>query len=104
MGSLTPGQLLCFREERVLEALLGGTPVYLYTPGLPGRGGKNRALQARFTAAQRELKAWGVVFLDGPAHRRLVSAEEARRLKSQGRSPAPGAVLTPLAREILEQP
>ena len=53
MGSLTPGQLLCFREERVLEALLGGTPVYLYTPGLPGRGGKNRALQARFTAAQR---------------------------------------------------
>ena len=104
MGSLTPGQLLCFREERVLEALLGGTPVYLYTPGLPGKQGKNRALQARLTAAQRELKAWGVVFLDGPAHRRLVSAEEARRLKAQGRPPTPGAVRTPLAREILEQP
>lgn len=104
MGSLTPGQLLCFREERVLEALLGGIPVYLYTPGLPGKQGKNRTLQARLTAAQRELKAWGVVFLDGPAHRRLVSAEEARRLKAQGRPPAPGAVLTPLAREILEQP
>ena len=26
MGSLTPGQLLCFREERVLEALLGALP------------------------------------------------------------------------------
>lgn len=103
MGSLTPGQLLCFREERVLEALLGALRVPVH-PGPAGKQGKNRALQARLTAAQRELKAWGVVFLDGPAHRRLVSAEEARRLKAQGRPPTPGAVLTPLAREILEQP
>ena len=56
------------------------------------------------TSSQRELKSWGVVFLSGPDRRRLVSAEEARRLKAQGRTPAPGAVLTPLAREILEQP
>lgn len=40
IGSLTPGQLLYFRDERVLEALLEGVPVYLYTPGLPGRRGK----------------------------------------------------------------
>ena len=104
IGSLTPGQLLYFRDERVLEALLEGVPVYLYTPGLPGRQGKNRALQARLNAAQRELKAWGVVFWDGPTHRRLISAGEARRLKEQGKKPPAGAVLTPLAREILEQP
>lgn len=104
IGSLTPGQLLYFRDERVLEALLEGVPVYLYPPGLPGKRGKNRALQARLNAAQRELKAWGVVFWDGPAHRRLVSAGEARRLKEQGKRPPAGAVLTPLAREILEQP
>ena len=30
--------------------------------------------------------------------------EEARRLKEQGKKPPAGAVLTPLAREILEQP
>lgn len=102
IGSLTPGQLLFFRDDRVLAALLEGIPVYLYTPGLPA--GKNRTLQARLSAAQRELKSWGVVFLSGPDRRRLVSAEEARRLKAQGRTPAPGAVLTPLAREILEQP
>ena len=71
IGSLTPGQLLYFRDERVLEAL---------------------------------LEAWGVVFWDGPTHRRLISAGEARRLKEQGKKPPAGAVLTPLAREILEQP
>ena len=35
IGSLTLGQLLCFRDERVLSALAQGLPVYLYTPGLP---------------------------------------------------------------------
>ncbi len=62
IGSLTPGQLLYFRDERVLEALLEGVPVYLYTLGPARQAGKNRALQARLNAAQRELKAWGVVF------------------------------------------
>ena len=35
IGSLELGQLLRFREERVLAALAEGKPVYLYTPGLP---------------------------------------------------------------------
>lgn len=104
IGSLKTGQLLCFRDERVLEALLQGIPVYLYVPGLPGReAGKNRALLARMAAAQRELKSWGVIFTDGGARRRFVSAEEARRLRDQGAPPPPGAVLSPLAREILEE-
>ncbi|MBQ3503603.1 MAG: hypothetical protein IJA75_02720 [Oscillospiraceae bacterium] len=100
IGSLTVGQLLRFREERVLEALAQGRSVYLYVPGLP-EAPKNRALAASLAAAQRELKNWGVLFTDG-GRKRLVTAEEARVLRSQGLRPGPGAVLTPLAKEIME--
>ena len=99
IGSLTIGELLRFREERVLAALGEGKTVYLYTPGLPQV--KNRALAAALASAQRELKSWGVIFTDG-GRRRLVTAEEARQLRRMGRLPGPGAVLTPLAKEILE--
>lgn len=99
MGSLELGQLLRFREERVLAALAQGKPVYLYTPGLPPV--KNRALAGSLASAQRELKNWGVLFTDG-GRKRLVTAEEARVLRQAGRRPAPGAVLTPLAKEIME--
>lgn len=100
IGSLTLGQLLRFSQPQVLEALASGMPVYLYTPGLP-QAPKNRALSASLTAAQRELKNWGVLFTDG-SRRHLVTAEEARILRRSGQSPGPGAVLTPLAREILQ--
>lgn len=100
IGSLTLSQLLRFREEAVLEALAEGKPVYLYTPGLPGAP-KNRALAGSLTAAQRELKNWGVLFTDG-GRKKLVTAEEARLLRAAGRTPSPGAVLTPLAKEIME--
>lgn len=100
IGSLTLGELLRFREERVLEALAQGKTVYLYTPGLP-QSDKNRALSGSLAAAQRELKNWGVLFTDG-GRKRLVTAEEARLLKAQGKRPGAGAVLTPLAKEILE--
>lgn len=63
IGSLSLGSLLRFREEAVLEALAQGKSVYLYTPGLP-ESPKNRALAASLTAAQRELKNWGVLFTD----------------------------------------
>ena len=99
IGSLTIGELLRFREERVLAALGEGKAVYLYTPGLPRV--KNRAMGAALASAQRELKSWGVVFTDG-GRRRLVTAEEARLLRRTGSLPGPGAVLTPLAKEILE--
>ena len=100
IGSLTLSQLLRFREEPVLQALAEGKPVYLYTPGLP-EAPRNRALAGSLTAAQRELKNWGVLFTDG-GRKRLITAEEARILRSSGQQPAPGAVLTPLAREIME--
>ena len=100
LGSLSLGQLLRFREERVLEALAEGKPVYLYTPGLP-EAPKNRALAGSLTAAQRELKNWGILFTDG-GRKRLITAEEARAMKRRGQRPGPGAVMTPLAKEILE--
>lgn len=100
IGSLRLSELLRFREERVLEALAEGKPVYLYTPGLPEIP-KNRALSGSLTAAQRELKNWGVLFTDG-GRKKLITAEEARILRSSGALPSPGAVLTPLAKEILE--
>lgn len=100
IGSLTLGQLLCFREERVLSALAEGMPVYLYSPGLP-ESPKNRTLSAALATARRELKNRGVLFTDG-GHKRLITAQEAKQLRLSGRSPAPGAVLTPLAKEILE--
>ena len=100
IGSLSLSQLLRFREEAVLEALAEGKPGYLYTPGLP-EAPKNRALAGSLTAAQRELKNWGILFTDG-GRKKLITAEEARILRAAGRSPAPGAVLTPLAKEIME--
>lgn len=100
IGSLSLGDLLHFRQEQVLLALSQGKTVYLYTPGLP-EAEKNRALSASMAAARRELKNWGVLFTDG-MQKRLITAEEARLLKRQGKYPGPGAVLTPLAKEILE--
>ena len=99
IGSLTLSQLLRFDDERVLEALAEGKSVYLYTPGLP-EAPKNRALAGSLTAAQRELKNWGVLFTDG-GRKKLITAEEARILRNTGRQPSSGAVLTPLAKEIL---
>ena len=100
IGSLTLGELLRFREERVLQALSQGKSVYLYTPGLPQRD-QNRALSGSLTAARRDLKNWGVLFTDG-GRKRLITAEEARTMKAQGRHPTASSVLTPLAKEILE--
>lgn len=100
MGSLTLSQLLRFREEPVLNALAEGKQVYLYTPGLP-EAPKNRALAGSLAASQRELKNWGVLFTDG-GRKKLITAQEARILVASGQPLSPGAVLTPLAKEIME--
>ena len=100
IGSLTLGQLLCFQDEGVFEALDSGKPVILYVPGLP-EAPKNRALAASIASKRRELKNWGVLFVDG-TQKRLVTATEAEAMRQSGKRPGPGAVLTPLARESLE--
>ena len=100
IGSITIGELLRFDNEAVLTLLASGKPVLLYTPGLPEIP-HNRALAASLASARRELKNWGVVFTDG-CRKSLITAEEAKILRSQGIAPPPSARLTPLAREILE--
>lgn len=101
IGSLTLGQLLQFTNEAALEALAAGKPVSVYTPGLP-EAPKNRALAAALASAKRQLKSWGVLFVDG-SQKKLVTAQEARALRAAGKRPEPGAVLTPLAKEIMEE-
>lgn len=101
IGSLPMSQALRLTDDRILQALAEGKPVVLYTPGLPAAPG-NRGLSAALAASRREMKAWGIVFTDG-AQRKLITAQEARSLKAAGKYPGAGAVLTPLAREILEQ-
>ena len=100
IGSLTLGEALCFGNEEVLQALADGKPVICYAPGFP-QSPKNRALGAALASARRNLKNWGIVFTDG-AQKRLITAEEARALVAAGKRPPPGAVLTPLAKEILQ--
>ena len=100
IGSMKLSEILFFQNEQVLQALAEGKQVLLYTPGLP-KIPKNRGLSAALASRQRELKAWGILFTDG-VRKQLITGEEARRLKQQGRRPEPGARMTPLAREILE--
>lgn len=100
IGSLTLGQALRFCEERTLRALAEGKPVVLYTPGLP-EAPKNRALAAALASSRREMKSWGILFTDG-CQKRLITAQEARAMRASGITAGPGAVLTPLAKEILE--
>ena len=100
IGSLTLSQALRFADDAVLQALAEGKPVVLYTPGLP-QSPKNRALAASLASGYREMKSWGIVFTDG-GQKKLITAQEARQLRLSGQKPAPGAVLTPLAKEILE--
>ena len=100
IGSLTLSQALRFSEETVLQALAEGKPVVLYTPGFP-ESPKNRALAAALASSRRELKNWGILFTDG-CQKKLITAQEAKAMRQAGKLPGPGAVLTPLAKEILE--
>ena len=101
IGSLSLGELLRFDNAQALDALAEGKSVILYTPGLPVAP-SNRALSASLASARRELKNWGVIFSDG-AKKQLITAQEARTMLSAGQRPAPGARLTPLAKEIFEK-
>jgi len=104
-GSLEPAELLAV-PAALLDGLLRGLPVYLWEPGLRHRAfaaTANRALWARLQGAERELRRLGVRFYGAPGTKRLVTAEQARALRENAQPPPPGAVLTPLAREILEK-
>ena len=101
IGSLTLSQALYFNNELALTFLAEGKPVICYAPGFP-QAPKNRALGAALASSRRNLKNWGIVFTDG-GQKRLITAQEARALLQAGKQPPPGAVLTPLAKEIMEK-
>ena len=100
IGSLTISETLRFSNEEALAALAEGKPVILYAPGLP-EVTRNRPLAASLAAQKREMKNWGIRFTDG-GQKRLITAQEARAMRLAGHRPGAGAVLTPLAKEILE--
>ena len=99
IGSLTLGQALLFANEQALLALAEGKQVVCYEPGFPVSPG-NRALATALASAKRHMKNLGIVFTDG-GQKKLITAEQAKHMKLTGVKPAPGAVLTPLAKEIL---
>ena len=100
IGSLTLGQALIFANEQALLALAEGKQVICYEPGFPTAPG-SRALSTALASAKRNMKNLGIVFTDGQ-QKRLITAEAALEMKRKGQRPAPGSVLTPLAKEILE--
>lgn len=100
IGSLTLGQALHFTNELALSFLAEGKPVICYAPGFP-QAAKNRALGVALASSRRNFKNWGIVFTDG-GQKRLITAQEARVLRQAGKQPAPGSVLTPMAKDILE--
>ena len=100
VGSLELAQALGAYPEQMLRALAQGMAVVCYEPGFP-KAQRNRAMAASLASRRRELKSWGVQFITGQ-EKKLVTAEDARRLLEQGKRPAAGAVLTPLAKEILD--
>ena len=101
IGSLTLGQALVFANEEALQFLAEGKSVICYAPGFP-QSPKNRALGAALASSRRNMKNLGIVFTDG-AQKRLITAEAALEMKRKGQRPAPGSVLTPLAKEIFEE-
>ncbi len=102
LGSMSAYELLHFPEERVLNALLEGKPVYYWEAGQDWRKhshSSNRALWSRLLSAQRQMQQLGVKPL-GSSSQKLLTAQEVRRRLRQG-LPVEGR-LTPLARDILE--
>ena len=100
IGSLTLGQALIFANEQALLALAEGKRVICYEPGFPTAPG-SRPLSTALASAKRNMKNLGIVFTDGQ-QKRLITAEAALEMKRKGQRPAPGSVLTPLAKEVLE--
>jgi hypothetical protein len=100
IGALTLGQALFFANEQALLALAEGKQVVCYEPGFPVAPG-SRPLSTALATAKRNMKNLGIVFTDGN-QKRLITAEVALEMKRKGLRPAPGSVLTPLAKEILQ--
>lgn len=102
LGSMDAFSLLEFPDQRSLQALLEGKPVYVYEPGELWRQYQKtapRELYALLLEARRRLLRLGVRPLR-TGNSGLITAAELRRRQREG-LPICGR-LTPLARDILE--
>lgn len=100
LGLLSPGELLQMPTDSVCQALLEEKPVYLW-PQQPYRQAKTARLLCReLAAAEQHLKQLGVRPMAQQG--RLITAQDAQRLRRMGKEPPPGCRMTPLAREIME--
>ena len=102
ISQLTPGQLLYFRQDTVLQALMEGKPVFLLAEGIPSWGAACPAvLAAKLRSSLRQLQELGVQILsDRPV---LVDVHLARQLRSAGKALPENALLTPLAKALWEE-
>lgn len=106
IGSLSLCELLSFSNNVILESLLNGIPVYITESALPSyrfRQSQNRPLLAKIQAAERQLRQLGVRSLPNSSQRRVITAQQARDMLAGGILPPKNAVLTPLAKDILEE-
>ena len=105
IGSLNAAQLLHFAQPQVLDALLAGIPVYLNEDGLSYRHYRataNRLLWSKLTEQEKQLRQMGVIPLQNAQLRRVITAGAARELRRRSQKPPASAVITPLARDMLE--
>ncbi len=101
IGSLSSGELLHFSNAAVLDALLVGKPVYLWVGGLPQyRATKNTHLLSKLITAENQLKQLGIRFYGGSS-KPLVTATTAKILANSRQPLPPGAIITPMAQDIL---
>jgi len=101
--SLSPAQLLKMPTDEVCRALLEGKPVYLMEEGLEHRKynkDRARALQAMLMAKERELRSLGVKLWGQDRGKKLLTARDVQNLRLADLPK--NAVLTPLARDLLE--
>lgn len=106
IGSLEVCELLAFSNNVILESLLNGIPVYIAEAALPSyrfRQSQNRPLLAKIQAAERQLRQLGVRSLPSASQRRVITAQQARNMLASGMLPPKNAILTPLAKDILEE-
>lgn len=100
LGILSPGELLQMPTDPVCQALLEEKTVYFW-PKQPYRQAKTARLLCReLAAAEQHLKQLGVRPMAQQG--RLITAQEAQKLRSMGKTLPPGCRMTPLAREIME--
>ena len=99
IGRISASELLHMPNDAVCDALLSGIPVWYWKHQDYRNASHGKALCRALQAAEQQLKSFGVQPVGEPG--KVVTAAEARYLKRMGQT-AQGRLLTPLAKDILE--